>query len=193
MTHVCQYWRESIVSTPANWTTISGSRRLAAASLERAKGALLEIHLDMHAIRDDPQFLDSLAPHLQNAETLDVTGILSADDIFLFSQHPMINLRSLSLSDEIVDDWERTIDPFESLPNTLQYLLLFGVPFYPSLLNIRTLTGLELLDHKCKLHLDTLLDFLEENRSLTRAGLRITFIEPSLRSSRRRAPIGNRL
>ena len=193
MTHVCQYWRESIVSTPANWTTISGSRRLAAASLERAKAALLEIHFDMHAIRDDPQFLDSLAPHLQNTETLDVTGILSADDILIFTQHPMTNLRSLSLWDETAGDWELSIDPFESSRYTLRRLDLFRVPLYPSLLNIRTLTRLELLDHECKLHLDTLLDFLEENRSLTSVVLHIWFIEPSLRSSRRRAPIINRL
>ena len=193
MTHVCQYWRESIVSTPANWTTISGSRRLAAASLERAKAALLEIHLDMHAIRDDPQFLDYLAPHLQNTETLGVTGILTTDDILFFTQHPMTNLRSLSLWDETAGDLELSIDPFESSRYTLRRLDLFGVPLYPSLLNIRTLTRLELLDHECKLHLDILLDFLEENRSLTSVVLRIGFIEPSLRSPRRRTPIRNRL
>ena len=193
VTHVCQYWRESIVSTPANWTTISSSRRLAAASLERAKAALLEIHLDMHAIRDDPQFLDYLAPHLQNTETLGVTGILSADDILFFTQHPMTNLRSLSLWDETAGNWELSIDPFESSRYTLRHLDLFGVPLYPSLLDIRTLTKLELLDYHCKLQLDTLLDFLEENRSLTSVVLRIGFIEPSLRSPRRRTPIRNRL
>ena len=46
---------------------------------------------------------------------------------------------------------------------------------------------------KIALHLDILLDSLEENRSLTGATIRIRFTEPSLRRSLRRAAIENRL
>ena len=192
LTHVCQYWRESIVSTPENWTTISGFRRnLAVASLERAKAAPLKIHLDLGRIQDH-QFLDLLVPHFQNTETLWVTGVLTVEDLS-FSKHPMTNLRSLMLLNHGVGDWVRSADPFESSAYTLQYLKLLTVPFYPSFLSLRTLTGLNLDDNRPSPHLDTLLDFLEENRSLTSAKIRIRFKEPSLRSSRHRVPIGNQL
>ena len=168
-------------------------RNFAALSLERAKAAPLEIYIYMGVMREDPQFLDLPVPHFQNTQTLRVTGLLSIKDLFVFSQHPMINLRSLMLSDLGVGDLDRSIDSFELSAHALRYLDLVGVPLYPSFLNIRTLTWLNLFDHQCNLHLDTFLDILEENRSLTSAKLRIWFIEPSLRSSRRRAPIENQL
>ena len=195
LTHVCRYWRESIISTPENWTIISDSRRnLTAVSLERAKAAPLEVHLDMGAIREDRQFLDLLIPHFQNTRTLRVSGLMTFEDLSLFNRYPMISLRSLTLSEsDKGDDWNRSIDPFKSSAYALQYLKLVGVPLYPSFRNLRTLTGLDLHDPWCNLHLDTLLDFLEGNRSLTSARLEIRFTEPSLRRSWRRAPIGNRL
>ena len=40
LTHVCRYWRESIISTPKNWMLISSEQEgLAALSLERCKAA----------------------------------------------------------------------------------------------------------------------------------------------------------
>ena len=196
LTHVCRYWRESIVSIPENWTVISDSRKkLMVLSLERAKAALLEIHLNIENMQNDPQLLNLLTPHFQNTETLVVTGLEATKDLSLFSRHPMINLRSLSLSESeyAVALWDRSIDPFESSVYALRYLKLFEVPLHHSFLNIKTLTRLEFCDSECNLHLDTLLDFLEENRSLTSVELGIQFVEPSLRSSRRRAPIGNQL
>ena len=195
LTHMCRYWRESIVSTPQNWKTISNfQRNLLEVSLERVKSALLEIHLDMDEIRRDPKFLDLFVPHFRNTEILLVTDLITIADLLPISQHQMVNLRSLALSDlPGVGYWDRSIDPFESSAHPLRYLELCGVPLYPSFLNLRTLTGLDLYDIQCNLRLDTILDFLEENHSLTSARLRIRFIEPSLRSSRRRAPIRNQL
>ena len=197
LTGVCRYWRESIISTPENWTVISDFRRNAAMlSLERAKSAPLEINLYMGApggIRKDPQFLDLLTSRFQNTETLRVTHLWTTEDLFLFSRHPMTNLRSLALEGQWQGDCDRSIDPFESSAYALRYLKLLVVPLYPSFLNIRTLTELELFDYHFNLHLDTLLDFLEGNRSLTSMKLRIRFTEPSLRSSRRQVAIGNRL
>ena len=146
----------------------------------------------MGVMREDPQFLDLPVPHFQNTQTLRVTGLLSIKNLFVFSQHPMINLRSLMLSDLGAGDLDRPIDSFELSAYALRYLDLVGVPLYPSL-NIRTVTWLNLFDRQYNLHLDTLLDFLEENRSLTSAKLRIWFIEPSLRSLQRQAPIENQL
>ena len=194
LTRVCRYWRESIISTPENWTIISNNRRnLAVLSLERVKAAPLEILLNIYEIKKDPHFLDLLIPHLQNTKALCFAHLSTIEDLSLLNQHPMTNLRSLTLTNDGKSDWDRTIDPFESSAHVLRYLELVRIPLYPSLLNLETLTGLVLHDPWCDLHLDTLLDFLEGNRSLTSAKLRIRFIEPSLRSSRRRAAIGNRL
>ncbi|KAF9777977.1 hypothetical protein BJ322DRAFT_987173, partial [Thelephora terrestris] len=42
LTHVCRYWRESIISTPSNWTLISNKNKdMTAACLQRAKAAPL--------------------------------------------------------------------------------------------------------------------------------------------------------
>ena len=148
----------------------------------------------MDEIRRDPKFLDLFVPHFRNTEILLVTDLITIADLLPISQHQMVNLRSLALSDlPGVGYWDRSIDPFESSAHPLRYLELCGVPLYPSFLNLRTLTGLDLYDIQCNLRLDTILDFLEENHSLTSARLRIRFIEPSLRSSRRRAPIRNQL
>lgn len=50
-----------------------------------------------------------------------------------------------------------------------------------------------LCHYQFNLHLDTLLDFLEENHSLEHADQRIHFTQPSLRDPRRRTTIKNRL
>ena len=194
MTHVCRYWRESIISTPENWAWISNSRgNLAAASLERAKAAPLKIDFDMSKMWEDHRPFDLLVPHFQNTETLRVTKLTNTEDLSLFRQHPMINLRSLTLlcrSDRLIPADGYPLEPFNY---TLRHLELDTIPLYPCFLNLRTLTGFVLFDYHFNTHLDTLLDFLEENRSLTSVELRIRFEEPSLRSSRRRAPLGNQL
>ena len=183
------------MSTPENWTMISNYRRnVAVLSLERAKAAPLEISLNMAKVREDPQFFDLLAPHFQNTEILRISGLSTIGDLSFFIQHPMDNLRSLALSDlPGVGNWDRSIDPFESSAHALRYLKLFQVPLYPSFLNLRTLTELDLYDSRCNLHLDTILDFMEGNDSLKSARLEIWFTEPSLRNSRRQAPIQNQL
>ena len=190
---MCRYWRESIISTPENWAIISDSRRnLAALNLERAKAAPLEIHFYAGRTQRNSQFLDLLTPYFQNTETLRIIDPSAIEDLFLFSQHPMTKLRSLTLLGSRVDR-NRSIDPFQSSTYTLRYLELLQVPLYSSLLNLTTLTELNISDSRWNLHLDTFLDFLEGNSALTSAKLYIEFIEPSLRNSRPRTPIRNRL
>ena len=172
---------------------ISNNRtNLAALSLERAKAARLEIYLNMYKIREDPPSLDLLIPHFPNTKTLRVNQLSANEELIPFIQYPMINLRSLTLTDGGVGDWDRSVDPFKS-SCSLRYLKLGGIPLYPSFLNLRTLTVLDLFDYECGLHLDTFLDFLEENCSLVEVTIRIRFVEPPLRSLQRRAPFRNQL
>ena len=196
LTHVCRYWREFIIFTPEHWTTISSrSRGLAAVSLERAKPAPLEITLSTPLAREGRWFSDLLTSHIQNTEILRVhyLSAIELKDILPNFPQSMPNLRSLALVARQGPGWDQFIDPFETFPPSMRYLKLVDIPLHPSLLKHRTLTELDLRDRQFNLHLDTLLDFLEENRSLKSAILILTFKEPSLRSSRRRTPIRNRL
>ena len=197
LTHVCQYWRESIISAPENWTLVSNDRmQLAKLSLERAKAAHLRIYLRMELARDLPNFLNFFIPHLKNTETLTTPSIPGFEELVeLFSKfpRPMPNLRSLTLGLDDIDGSDPSIDPFESLPHTLEGLNLDDISLSPSLLKLRALTDLTLHNRKFNLSLDTLLDFLEGNSLLKSADLRIDFVEPSLRRSRRQTAIRNQL
>jgi len=192
LTHVCRYWRNSIISAPENWTSISSrSRRLAVLSLERAKAAPLKFTICDHGEPYWPP--DLLAPYIQNIEALSFerAWVFKLKKVLPNFPQSMPSLRSLRLTS--INDWDRSTDPFESFAPTLEYLTLRSIPLYPSLRKIRTLTELFLSDSRFDLQLDTLLDFLEENHSLTRASIGVKFREPSLCISQRRAAIKNRL
>ena len=197
LTHVCRYWRDSIISSPDNWTLIFSERRhLAALSLERAKAAPLTIHLNVDKLNRDPGFLDLLLPHAQNIIFLSVTSFLTIEELTktlpsLLESIP--NLQSLTLAKSRRADWAQVIDPFDFSAHTLRDLSLHNIPLYHSFLSLRSLSKLRLVDYHFNLHLDTLLNFLEENHSLESVDLMIGFVEPPLRRSQRRNPIGNRL
>jgi hypothetical protein len=203
LTQVCRYWRECITSNPEHWTLVSNySPRigLAALSLERAKTARLGVEIDMGSFREEPESFRLIIPYIQNIDTLgvdEISDIKELDQVLPDFPRSTPNLRSLALSqyfDTNADlQWDRSIDPFKSLAPTLRYLKLNDIPLYSSFLRLRALTELDLVNRWFDLHLDTLLDFLEENRSLERVTLRIEFTEPSLRISPRRAAIRNRL
>jgi len=194
LTHVCQYWRESIVSAPENWALISSRRKgLAALSLERSKAAPLEVWLGSDEV---PWFPGLLVPYFQTTKTLHVNTDSSIDE--LAKQLPnfpqsMPNLRSLSLTRRWYVNWDRSIDPFGPFSPTLKCLTLFGAPLYQSFLRLRTLTKLVLTDDRFDLRPDVLFDFLEGNRSLEIVELSITPKEPSLWSMQHRTAVRNRL
>ena len=101
LTHVCRYWRASIVSAPENWAFIScRNKSLAELSLERSKASPLEFLLQVDAFLEQPGFPDLLIPHLENIETLRISGLTSVDGITkalpdLLRSTP--NLRSLEI------------------------------------------------------------------------------------------------
>ena len=188
------YWRESIISTPENWVFISSvSKSLAALSLQRAKAAPLDIRLEMAQVKKTPGFSDLLASHMKNAGSLLVHFGFPiqqlAQTIPIFPQS-MPNLRWLSLIGQ-PEGGNWSIDPFGPLSPALAGLDLTFIPLYPSFLQLRALTFLSVFHSQFNLHLDTLLDFLEQNHSLKRATLVIKFTDPSLRSSRRQVTIRN--
>lgn len=197
MTHVCRYWRKSIISTPDNWVLISsGSFGLAKLSLERCRAVPLRLWLDTRDIKRNPRFSYQIIPHIQNTEALHIHHISATKELeqtLRVFPRPMSNLRSLSLSSSMGADWDWFKDPRKPLTPPLTQLSLAGIPLYPSFLRLRTLTVLTLHNLWFNLHFDTLLDFLEENRSLESATLHIHFHHPSLRNSHRYVAIENRL
>ena len=128
LTHVCRYWRESIVSTPENWTTISSnSNKLAALSLERAKAAPLDIYLDFRTITTAS--FNLLGPHLKNAGSCRVrVGSIIETVTFGFPGFPwsMPKLRALELSKYGGTDLDRSFDPFKSSAHTYSEISHIG-------------------------------------------------------------------
>ena len=187
LTHVCRRWRESLISTPENWTLVSSETEdMAAVCLQRAKAAPLEITIRA-VYPGEPGFLFHriLEPYIQNTRTLAVTFLSTVEEFTeMFPNFPRsmpkLELLKLAQSNEDdqmeYDDW--SIDPFQPFTSTLKSLSLDRIPLYPSLLGIRTLTELSLTYDASALTLDTFLDFLEGNHSLKCADLDITFNDP---------------
>ena len=198
LTHVCRYWRESIVSTPRNWTLISsGSIPLMELSLERCQAVPLELWLSMRQVRGSPRFSAVITPYMQNIETLHVHNISTTGGLAQalpdFPQS-MPNLRTLSFTPDVARiDQDVSTDPFGQSPLALTHLSLISLPLYPSLRRLTTLTNLTLRNHRFDLHIDTLLDFLEANRSLEHATLDVWLTRPAFRNSRRQVGVVNNL
>jgi hypothetical protein len=197
LTHVCRYWRETIVSTPEHWASISNrDESLAASSLQRAKAAPLEIRLDTRWVRGSSGFFDLVNSRIQNAKALHFSGVGIAKQLIRrlpnFTQS-MPNLRSLTLDEggaEYIGS-ESPIDPFESLDPALKHLKLVGGRLYPSLRRLSALTELSL--SYLLLRLDTILDVLEHNPSLKKATLNVTISERPSHSPRHRAAVVDQL
>ena len=198
LTHVCRYWRESIVSTPGNWTLISSEwTRLTELSLERCQAAPLEMRLTMWHVEQNPTFTALITPYMQNTETLRVDYITTIGELVQalpnFPQS-MPNLRSLSLFTDgarVRHLEDVSADPLGQPSLTLTHLSLTSIPLYPSFRRLTTLTNLSISNHRFYLHIDALLDFLEANRALERASLDVAL--SAFRDSRRQVGIVNSL
>ena len=151
---------------------------LIALSLERCKAAPLQLELAMRHVGEGFKFRDLIAPYIQNIETLWFTELVKIEDFARtlpnFPQSTP-NLRSLELfTEDDTPEWDPSIDPFTLFPDTLRSLKLTDIPLYPSFLKLRTLTNLSFRHYAARFPLDTLLDLLEENRSLETVDLIIT-------------------
>ena len=199
LTHVCQYWRESIVSTPENWTLISSSKLgLAALSLERSRAAPLYLQLDMSFLRPESEFRNLLTPHIQRTRTLRVEETATIKDLTnVLPNFPqsMPKLQSLDLAHtyDVVPVWDSLAAPLGSFPNTLASLDLHDIPLYPSFLELRTLKELGLHYYRISPALDSILNFVEDNRSLESVALTINSTNFPSNSSQRQVEIMNRL
>ena len=197
LTHVCRYWRQSIISAPENWTLISSRRMgLMALTLERSGAAPLQLRL-RNSVPIIQNFRDLITPHIQNTEILKFLELTTLED---FTQvlpnfpRSMPNLRLLDLEHKCsMPGWDPSNDPFGLFPDTLRSLTLYDIPLYPPFLKIRTLTELSLQYYKVQPSLDTLLDVLEENRSLESVDLNIDSDEYPIQVSQRPAVILNQL
>ena len=195
LTQVCRQWRESIISTPDIWALISSENNsLAALSLERSRTAPLKVHLGFRT--ENREFIDLLLPRILDIGLLRIQGFSSTEElIMLLPDFPLStpNLRSLILRGKSKGERNQAIDPFEPFGDGLRHLSIYHFPLFPSLLRLTSLTEFEILDYRFKLPIDTLFNFLEENRSLETAILGVGFAKHSLRRSKLKAPIENRL
>jgi hypothetical protein len=165
-------------------------------SLQRAKAAPLAIHLNLGELKRRRGFLELLLPHLHNTLSLTCINFTTTAELAQLLKFPnsMPILRSLSLTRPRHAEQGQTIDPFDfSTHTTRRELSLYNFPLVPSILSLRTLTEFSLFDHHFQLHIDLLLNFLEENRSFESASLTIRFVEPSLCFSQRQTPVKNPL
>ena len=185
LTHVCRYWRASIISFPGNWTLISSrDMRLTTLCLERSRAAPLKIWLDMNQVKRQPRFSDLIIPRIQSAMSLEFSELMTPEDLMKtlpnFPQS-MPNLQSLDVSLSVhAPNWNPSINPFNPFPHTLKCPFLYDIPLYPPILNLRTLTKLLLHNFNFNHSLDMLLTFLEENCSLVDVILRIDSSNPIL-------------
>ena len=165
-------------------------------SLERCKAAPLQLELAMRHVGEGFKFRDLIAPYIQNIETLWFAELVTIED---FAQtlpnfpQSTPNLRSLELFTEDTPEWDPSIDPFALFPDTLRSLKLTDIPLYPSFRQLRTLTHLSFCYFSAQFPLDTLLDLLEENRSLETVDLMITSDAFPAPTPRRRVVVLNQL
>lgn len=185
LTHVCQYWRRAIISSPGSWTSIDSNRKkLAPLFLECSGAASLSADISVEGVdfEEDEDFMRALLPHVPRISNLSLYGFQPIEDLEThlpsFFASPMPNLTSLKLEQE-----EESTDPFppEGVPtpqlfqnvSKLKSLHLTGVPLYPVLRNIKSLAELTLVSDTFPFQ--EFLGFLESNPNLEILDLDVLF------------------
>ena len=190
LTHVCRYWRKSIVSNPRSWTSITtGWKRLGPLCLERAGAVPLAVDITVSDIGGGEDFLESLIPQTSKIGRLRLTGYSSVetvvDDLPGFFDSPMPNLTSLDLQQttepaELFPSNEAPVPPIFQDVTKLESLSLTQTPLYPVLLSVTSLRELKLLGYTSPFHFGTFLGFLGSNPDLERVVLDIQFVADSV-------------
>ena len=192
LTHVCRYWRESIISTPKHWTAISShSKNLMTLSLERSKAAPLHLRLEMGHVTPEPGFRDLITPYTRNVESLRFKDLTSIEDVTqTLPGFPLStpNLRSLELTRKTRK--QGSIPSLGLFSNTLRSLSLSNIPLYRSFRKLRSLTELYLYFDWVHTPLDNL---LEANRSLESVHIVLDDEELTAKISRPRIVVLNQL
>lgn len=182
MSHVCQHWHESIVSTRGNWTRISSesNSELTSLALERSGSAHLQVVLHTDNIEGNPKIPELIKPHIPKITTLwfICDGLNTAHDLLQTLPdfpHSTPNLRVLKLQKIQFDNshWDPSLDPFKPFPATLRKLYLEDIRLYPSFNSVRNLIRFDLSNCAFDQPIDELLDFIHQNTSLEEVELRI--------------------
>ena len=187
LTHVCQYWRESIVSNPGNWKSLGIAwERLVSLCIGRAGAVPLILDVTVSNNKGNKGFLDGLLPHVPRIGTLRLTGYLSAetmaDDLSRFFASPMLGLTSLELQQieeptPLFPSENSPVPPPFLIVSKLRSLSLTRKPLYPTLFTITSLVELKL---NSPFHFDKSLRLLSSNSGLEHIVLDIQFIADSV-------------
>ena len=190
LTHVCRYWRRSIVSDPRSWASISdGWKQMIPLCLERAGALPLTVYISESRIEGDRDFLRVLLPHISRASHISLMGYSSvekvADSLPGFFASPMPNLTSLEL--------EQTEGPAESFPSNetpapqlfqniskITSLHLTRIPLYVAVLSITSLVQLKLVGYTVPFDFGRFIGFLCSNLALELVILDFRFSEDSV-------------
>jgi len=200
LTHVCQYWRRAIASSPRNWSPIgSGWKPLVPLCLERSTTVPLSVKISVSDVEEDEDFLQALVPHTSRISNLSLTGYSSiesvADDLPGLFTSPMPALTSLELeqtdqpTQAFPSDEASTPPLFRNISN-LRTLHFVRTPLYPVVFSIASLVELELVDYASPFHFGDFIEFLHSNQSLEVVTLYLQFSAGSRRiSPERKAPL----
>ena len=192
LTHVCQYWRKVITSSPRNWASIGNRwKRLTPLCLQRAGVVPLTVDIAISDIRADAIFLEGLLPFLCTPRIayISLTGFSiravanAAPDFFASPMRTLISL-----------DLQQTDDPAEPFPSgalhappiswqltKLKSLCLTRTPLYPALASVTSLVELKLIGYTTPFHFGKFVRFLHSNPNLELIASDIRFVECSER------------
>ena len=193
LTHVCRYWRTSIISSPRNWTSIAlGWKRLIPLCLERARAVPLAVDITVSDTKSGEDFLKPLLSQTSRIGCIRLTEYsfieAVADDLPGFFDSPMPNLTSLELQQtteptELFPSSESPVPPVFQNVSKLKSLRLTRTPLYPTLLAIASLRELTLTGYTSLFHFGMFIQFLRSNPGLELIVSDIQFIEGSVETT----------